>query len=137
MRILLDTNIFLDVYLKREPLYSGSIVFLRTAKRFNDEIYVSTSTFKDLAYFLKKICHDDKVVNKKLCDLYGSINKIIGLTSDDAISAIYQNGDYEDNMLANSANRAMCDMIVTRNIKHFKENAIKTFTPEEYLQFRK
>ena len=69
------------------------------------------------------------MVNKKLCKLYGSINKIVGLTSDDAISAIYQDGDYEDNMLANSANRAMCDMIVTRNIKHFKENVINTFTP--------
>mgnify|MGYP003314618807 CR=1 FL=1 len=68
MRILVDTNILLDVYLKREPLYSGSIAFLRTAKTFTDEIYVSASTFKDLAYFFKKVFHDDKVVNKKLCD---------------------------------------------------------------------
>ena len=137
MRILVDTNILLDVYLKREPLYSGSIAFLRTAKTFTDEIYVSASTFKDLAYFLKKIFHDDKVVNKKLCDLYGSINKVIGLTSDDAITAIYQDGDYEDNMLANSANRMNCNMIVTRNTKRFRENAIDTFTPEEYLLYRK
>lgn len=137
MRILIDTNIILDIYLKREPLCSSSTAFLRYAKSVNDELYISSSTFKDAAYFLKKIFHDDKIVNKKLCKLYGSINKIVGLTSDDAITAIYQDGDYEDNMLANSANRAMCDMIVTRNVKHFRENAINTFTPEEYLQFRK
>lgn len=136
MRVLVDTNIFLDIFAKRKGLYETSREFFIKSHVLTDEIYVCASTFKDLAYFLKKDLRDDNLVNNYLMSLYGQIKKVISITADDAINAIYEDGDYEDNVLISAANRVLCDAIITRNIKDFENKGINCFTPEEYLKYR-
>lgn len=136
MRLLVDTNIFLDLFYNRSNLVDGSRAFFLKSHLLKDEIYISSNTMKDLAYFLKKLTHDNSEVHKKLLNLYQKINKIISSTADDAINAIYEEGDYEDNVLCESATRTMCDAIITRNIRDFSNKQINCLTPEEYLKFR-
>ena len=137
MRLLVDTNIFLDIIFERKNLFLGSSEFLRNAKRRSDVLYISTSSLKDISYFLKKSFHDNKKVNEELINIYSFVNKVIGLTSYDGIEALYKDGDYEDNALICSAERTMCDAIITRNIKDFSNKTINCFTPEEYLAYIK
>lgn len=136
MRLLVDTNIFLDIIFNRENLVKTSSNFFKRSKLVHDELYISVSTLKDIAYYLKKDLHDNNVVNKKLITIYSKITKVISTTSDDAINAMYEDGDYEDNIQRNSANRSMCDGIITRNIKDFAKKDINCWTPDEYLSFR-
>lgn len=136
MRLLIDTNIFLDIFFCRESLKDSSEEFFRKTKINSDEIYVSVATFKDISYFMKKIYHSDDVVNNKLIRIYERITKVISTTSDDMINALYEDGDFEDNVLRNSATRTMCDAIITRNIKHFEGKDINCWTPNEYLKYR-
>lgn len=136
MRLLIDTNIFLDIFFCRQSLKDSSEEFLRKTKINNDEIYVSVATFKDIAYFLKKIYHSNEIVNKKLMLIYERLTKVVSTTSDDMINALYEDGDFEDNVLRNSATRTLCDAIITRNVKDFAEKDIDCLTPEEYLKYR-
>jgi len=133
MRVLIDTNIFLDILLKRETLMSESLDLLDTLKSKRDQIYVNASTLKDIYYFASKAFHDSFLARKYILDIYSQINKVVSLSSDDAIEAIYQEGDFEDNCLIESAKRTMCDLIISRNEKDFINKGVPVFTPKQYL----
>lgn len=133
MRLLIDTNIILDlIYTRKE---SSKDVF-RVAKNKLDEIYICSYTLKDIAYFLKKTIHDNNKVNNALIKIYSNISKIVGVNTDDAIEALYLDGDYEDNVMIEVSKTAMCDAIITNNKKHFVNKEVVILTPEEYLKVR-
>ena len=135
MILLVDTNIFLDVLYNRDGLVDTSSAFLLKSHINHDKIYISAATLKDIAYFLKKTLHDDSLVQKELVKIYSNISKVISSTADDVINSFYEDGDFEDNVQINSAIRTMCDAIITRNIKDYKNKGINCLTPEEYLKY--
>ena len=137
MRLLVDTNIFLDLFYNRGELAEISNQFLDATYDYKDVIYVAATTIKDMAYFIKRTVHDDKKTNDYLINVYGKICKIVGITDDDAISALYEDGDYKDNLLVFTCQSNMCDAIVTNNKKHFINKGVCVFTPNEYLKIRK
>ena len=136
MRLLVDTNVFLDVLNKREGLFANSKLFFETTREKHDQIYVCASTIKDLAYFIKKSVHDTKKTNELLVMIFGKVTKIVGISSDDAINALYEDGDYEDNVLVEVSQSTMCDAIVTNNKKDFENKGVCILTPKEYLKIR-
>ena len=134
MRILLDTNIILDTILKREPFYKAAKDFLITAGKNNDELYICVSSLKDISYLIHKHIHSNELTNNLLIDIYSRVTKVVGITTDDTIEALYEDGDYEDNLIALTADTTMCDAIVTRD-KRFKNFRV-ILSPEEYLKYR-
>lgn len=54
MKLLLDTNIIVDVALEREPFFSDSEQVLAFAEEGRIEAYISASTFGDLYYIIRK-----------------------------------------------------------------------------------
>lgn len=64
MKILVDTNIVLDVMLKREPFYKSSLEILGLTKRDNVEEYVSASAITDIYYLAYRQLRDKEVVKK-------------------------------------------------------------------------
>lgn len=136
MRVLVDTNVFLDILYNREELVENSKAFFNLARMKRDQIYVAATTIKDLAYFIKKSLHDDAKTNDKLVSIFTKIGKIVGVSADDAINALYEDGDYEDNVLAFVCESNMCDAIITNNKKDFIGKNVVAITPAEYLKIR-
>lgn len=136
MRFLVDTNIFLDILLDRSDLKNESISLLDHLSTNYDQIYVNASSLKDIYYFATKLFHDSYKARLYIMDIYSRISKVISLSSDDAIEAIYQDGDFEDNCLIESAKNAMCDAIITRNDKDFINKGINIYSPKDYLKYR-
>ena len=136
MRVLVDTNVFMDVLYKRKGLCEKSKLFFDIAHEKHDHIYVCSSTIKDLAYFIKKTIHETKKTNDILINIFSKITKIVGITSDDAINALYEYGDYEDNVLIEVTQTTMCDALITNNVKDFKDKGIVAWTPADYLKYR-
>lgn len=54
MKILLDTNVILDVALERQPFFSQSEEVLSLAENGAFEAFISASTFSDLYYIIRK-----------------------------------------------------------------------------------
>ena len=136
MRLLVDTNVFLDLFYDRGELAEISNTFFNETCTHKDVIYVAASTIKDLAYFIKREFHDSKKTNDYLLNVYSKICKIVGISDDDTISALYEDGDYEDNLLVLTAETNMCDAIISNNKRHFEGKGICTLTPKEYLETR-
>ena len=54
MRILIDTNVILDIIQKREPFFTDSYQALRKAIETDVECLLSTSAATDIFYMLRK-----------------------------------------------------------------------------------
>jgi len=50
MKVLLDTNVVLDIIEKREPFYNNSVAAFRLISDINAECYFSASSAKDVFY---------------------------------------------------------------------------------------
>lgn len=62
MKILIDTNIVLDVLLKREPFYEEAAKVLKLAAKEYMQEYVSASAVTDIYYIAYKMLRDRTTV---------------------------------------------------------------------------
>ena len=138
MRVLVDTNVFLDYLTNRQPFYKESHDFFAYFLSHKHQIVVSPMSFCDIEYILRKIEKDPDERRKTLHTIYSIIYKIIDMSPDDVINCLYADyKDFEDGLLMESAERMMLDAIVTNNIFDFKDCRIPVYTPAqitEYLQ---
>lgn len=54
MKVLIDTNVIVDVALEREAFYAESDRILTLAEEAQIQGYVSASTFSDLYYIIRR-----------------------------------------------------------------------------------
>ena len=58
MKYLIDTNVILDVLLKREPFYNICAKVLQSSKQENIDLYVSASAITDIYYIANQSLRD-------------------------------------------------------------------------------
>ncbi len=139
MRILLDTNVVVDVLQQREPWHhDGEKIFLAaamkqltaciTAKQVADIHYLTKRAFKGQA-------HTDDLAKQVVIKLLSFI-ELMDVYATDCHKALgINNNDFEDAMLIAGATRESVDYIVTRNTEHFKDSAIPVLTPADFVLF--
>lgn len=133
MKILIDTNIVLDVMLKREPFYKLSLEILSLAKKDDIEEYVSASAITDIYYLAYRQLRDKVIVNKLMKELLTvvSVASVSGQEIENALSLEWN--DFEDSVQYSVAFLQEMEGIVTRNPNDYKEAKIKVWKPEELL----
>lgn len=132
MRLLIDGNIILDVLQNREPHVVDSAKIWKLCETDQAEGYVSTLTFTNLVYIMRKELSPEKI--NEVFKSLGLIFRFTDLTvSDLAKAAEQQWDDFEDALQAATAERIHADNIITRNVKDFKKSKIVAFTPTEFL----
>lgn len=129
MRILVDTNVFLDLMLKREGCIDA-IKFFAWCRLRKNQIFITSMSMRDIEYTATRFYHDKLKGQMILSDVYSLCSKVIGVSADAAITAIYEDyKDYEDELMVQSAKEAMLDAIVTNNIKDFENCGFPVFKP--------
>lgn len=132
MKILLDTNILLDVFLEREPFYGPSAISLSLAERDIIEGWLSGMTVTTLYYLIQKSLSRKSADNhvKNLLKIFhlAPVNRAV---LEDAIDSKFT--DYEDSVLYQSAKHSRLDAILTRNQKDFKNSTLPVYSPKELL----
>ena len=132
MRLLIDGNIILDVLQNQEPHVVDSAKIWKLCETDQAEGYVSTLTFTNLVYIMRKELTPEKI-NEVLKSL-GLIFQFVDLTVSDMTKAgDLEWDDYEDALQAVTAERIHVDYIITRNVKDFKKSKTVAFTPTEFL----
>ena len=137
MKILVDTNVFLDLLLKRENQVENARAFFKKCKNEFHSIYLTSMQLRDIEYFVHKQFHNADEVKKILDVTYQIISKFLPLSADNAINSIYANySNFEDQLLTEAAEENLMDCIVTDNIKDFQksEGTIPLFTPESFVK---
>ena len=66
MKLLIDTNVVLDLLLKREPFYQEAAEVLKLAQRDGIQEYVSVSAITDIYYIAHKMLRDSAAVRALL-----------------------------------------------------------------------
>lgn len=133
MKILIDTNIVLDVMLKREPFYKLSFEILSLAKKDDVEEYVSASAITDIYYLAYRQIRDKGVVKKLIKELL-TIVSVASVSEQEIENALsLEWNDFEDSVQYSVAYLQEMDGIVTRNTNDYKEAKMKVWKPEELL----
>ena len=134
MRVLVDTNVFLDYLMQREPWTADSRKIFMLAAEQKGEFFMAAKTAVDIHYLLKKSLHDEAEVRRaleKLMKLFTPADT----RGTDCLLALQSNlSDYEDAVLTETALRIRADCIVTRNIRDFAGSPVKTLTPQQLLE---
>ncbi|GHV76378.1 DNA-binding protein [Spirochaetia bacterium] len=133
MKVLLDTNIILDIVEKREPHYHDSYeVFLLAAKKVVDAI-VGAGSITDIYYINRKSCSDSEQALNSIVNLLKVIIPV-DTKADDIRTAIGLGfPDFEDAVICATAIREQAGYIITRNIDDFSASPVQAVTPEQFL----
>lgn len=131
-KVFVDSDIILDLLMKREPYYAASVKLFGLIENKKIEGYVSSLIFSNLFYIIKKLENKEKAINslKKLKILLNILpidNKIIelGLTSNFK--------DFEDSLQYYAAIENGIKTLITRNINDYKSAKINIYTADEYI----
>ena len=132
MRVLLDTNILLDVLLQRSPWVDDSARVWRAADDGRFDGCIAAVSPPNIFYIVRRL-HDATRAREcvKIC-----LEAFDVLTLDDATmrAGFDLNGsDFEDDLHIASASSSAVDVIVTRNLVHFSSAPIPAMTPANLL----
>jgi predicted nucleic acid-binding protein len=133
-KLLVDTNIVLDLLAKREPYYTASASLFSLADKRQIKLSVSSLTFANTNYTLLKAKSPNEVKSilrklKLIVQVLPLDDKVIGRALNDDEFA-----DFEDGLQYFSAIENNQDIIITRNLKDFKKAKIPVMSAAEYLQ---
>ncbi len=129
MKIFVDTNIFLDLILKRDNFGKALIVLNSVEKKLVEGVVLDI-TLLNIDYIAKK-----QVVDiRGFLDLINRNFAVIGATNDLIAEALrIDNNDLEDNLQYLGAKKTKCDCIIS-NDKNFYSPEIEKFTGEVFVQ---
>ena len=133
-KILIDTNIVLDLLGQREPFYKDAAKLFSLADRGKIKLHVSSLTIANSNCVLSKLksAKDARVILIKFKILVVVLelnDKIIELSlNDDSFS------DFEDGLQYYTALENEADILITRNLKDFKSSKIPVMTASQYLK---
>ena len=134
--VLFDTNILLDIALKREPHFKEAFLLF---KLLNDEKIngsVTATTITDIYYIIKK-GKGYEIAIGFVSNLIETV-VIIGIDKSIIKKAIEADmKDFEDAIQISAAQSFNVDCIITRNKKDFKDIRMEVFTPSEFLERQK
>lgn len=132
--VFIDTDVVLDFLLDREPFASYASIIFTYSERNKIKAYISPLTISNCYYILRKLASHNKVIDtlQKLL----LVTNITTISKKDVVSALNSNfKDLEDALQHFSAiSHSKIDVILTRNLKDYKNSEIPAMTPETYLK---
>ena len=132
--IFIDTDVVLDFLLDREPFSTFASIIFSESEKSQIKTYISPLTISNSYYILRKLASHNKVI-KNLQKLL-HITHITSISKQDVTLALNSNfTDLEDALQHFSAiSHARVDVILTRNLKDYKNSEVPVMTPETYLK---
>lgn len=133
MKLLLDTNVVLDVLLERSDFIDNSLGVFQKAISNGDRLYFSASSATGVYYIVRKQTgNKEQALNciKRLAKLL----TFAEVTEESVLAAtISKIEDYKDAVIDNVASRIKADYIITRNVDDFKKSKNNIISPNEFI----
>lgn len=133
MRILIDTNILIDVIARREPFFADALKIFELCQQEIVDGTIAAHSVVNMAYILRKQFTPDELrqILLRLCKIFQveaiDLGKLIAALSNRDFS------DFEDCLQTQCALNARADYIVTRNVKDFAASEVPAVTPEDFF----
>jgi predicted nucleic acid-binding protein len=132
-RLLLDTNIVLDLLGQRMPFYTVASKLFSLADKKKIRLSISALCLADVNYILSRQYPEMEV--RKILRKFKVLVNVLSL--DDKISDLALNSefrDFEDAIQYFTAIENDQDLIITRNQRDFKESKIPVMSAGEFIK---
>ncbi len=135
-KILLDTNVIIDIALDRDEFVANSIELLLLLNKLEYKTFITATTVTDIYYISKKQVGRDKTLNF-LTKLFEHI-KIAGVDASIILNALKSGiKDFEDSIQIETAKQNDINIVITRNKKDYENSNLNIYTPDEYINILK
>ena len=133
MKVLIDTNVILDVLLKQDPFYKDSFVVFQLADSGKIDGILAAVSMTNVFFLLRK-------ARKDTADVYQIMDKLTTLfrvapvnetTISNALELRWK--DFEDAVQFVTAKENNVDYIITRNNIDFQNSDIPNMSPTEFI----
>ena len=133
MKVLIDTNVILDVLCSRQAFLEASEKIFKLCEVNKISGYISALSIPNIIYIMRKELEPEKI--KEILDKLMLIFHVADLKAADLKKAagLYFK-DYEDAIQSACASRIHADYIVTRNIRDFSSSKVTAIKPSELLE---
>lgn len=132
-KALVDSDILLDLLLEREPflIYSRSLMSGEIRKSI--ELCTSTLILANIHYIVSKNLNKNIAVASIKYIMH--LLNVLPFEASHILSTVAANHiDFEDSIQYYIAKENKCDLIITRNIKHYNKFDIPVLNAEEFLR---
>ncbi|MEM9090394.1 MAG: PIN domain-containing protein [Cyanobacteria bacterium P01_F01_bin.53] len=132
MKILIDTNIVLDLLLEREPFVEDALSLFAQIERGKLEGYIAATTVTNIFYIIRKSEGREvamAAINRIMAGLqFCEVNR-------QTVEAALNLGltDFEDSIQLACATLNQLDGLVTRDLKDFIGSNLPVYSPTELL----
>ncbi len=135
-KILIDTDVVLDFLFDRKPFSDYAAEVFALCETGQIKGFLTPVIFSNVYYLLRKTAGHKKVVEKlkellMITDILQMDKKVVS----DALHSGFN--DFEDGLQYFAATRKSgIQVILTRNIKDYRQSQISCMTPETYVKTR-
>lgn len=132
MKILVDTNIFLDILLQRKPFFTDSQRVFKLVENQLVEGFIAPITINNIVYIARKSHQQDQIKNFIIA--MSDTFEICQMNSDTVRQATKLHfSDFEDALQASMAAAHNCNFIITSNVRDYQRSPVSAITAMEFL----
>jgi len=133
MKIIIDTNVALDVLLNRTEFLQASHNILKLSAQDKITGILTTNTVTDMFYVFRKNSKDAVKSRHAVAQLIKLVTLEAIVPADVSLALASDITDLEDAVVSFAAKRIRADYIVTRNTKDFTSSPVPAITPADFL----
>lgn len=132
-KVFVDTNIVIDLLAKRQPFCGEAAVLFSLADKGQIKLSISSLTIANASYTLLKNLNSSKTKSilrslKMLVEVLALDDKIVDIALNDETFT-----DFEDGLQFFTALENGQDLIITRNLKDFKNSKLPIMTAQQFI----
>lgn len=133
MKVLVDTNVWLDILTDREPFCRDSKVAVGICINEGIDLSVVGTSLKDVFFLIDRACGHDRAYEaiELILDI-ADVALVDKFICKDALDR--ERPDYEDGIIASAALADKVDVILTRDEKAFIDLGILRFAPTDFIK---
>ncbi len=132
MKVIIDTNVILDVLLERKPFVKAAVEVFCFVEESRIDAFLCATTITTIDYLFTQSLPTSKARDalRRLISLFeiATVNRPVIERA--LVSKI---PDFEDAVLDEAGQMAGVDSVITRNTKDFTGSSLKVFDPNEFL----
>lgn len=133
-KLLIDTNIVIDLLSRRETFYDEAAALFSLADKKQVELTVSSLTIANTSYVLLRQMDTNKAKSilrklRLIVNILPLDDKVVGLALNDENFP-----DFEDGLQYYTAIENGQDLIISRNLKDFKNSKLPVMTAKQFIE---
>ena len=133
MKLLIETNVILDMVLKRSG-YDISMELFRKVRETGAGAYITASSVTDIFYIIRKETHDISRTYVIMENIFQLVS-VLSVTEKDIRDAFGQKWkDFEDCVQYMTGKNSNMDYIITVNGKDYADAMLPVMTPAVWIE---